>query len=55
LKEFIASHISFNSFKIFLNALDERGKGEAGLYLTVNGTSADGAAGQVGRGIELMV
>lgn len=34
-----------------LNTLDERGRGVGGVYLTVLGTSADGAdSGQVGRG-----
>lgn len=36
---------------IFLNALDDPERGEAGMYLTVLGTSAEGAdGGQVGRG-----
>ena len=37
--------------EINLNTLDERGKGEEGCYLTVTGTSAEGAdSGEVGRG-----
>jgi S-adenosylmethionine synthetase len=36
---------------IVLNALDDPDRGEAGMYLTVLGTSAEGAdGGQVGRG-----
>jgi len=36
---------------IYLNTLDERGKGEEGCYLTVTGTSAEaGDSGEVGRG-----
>ncbi len=38
-------------FSIQLNTLDVKGRGEDGVYLTVLGTSADGAdCGQVGRG-----
>ena len=41
----------FEECKVFLNTLDERGKGVKGLYLTVTGTCADGSdSGQVGRG-----
>lgn len=37
--------------EIYLNTLDERGKGEEGCYLTVTGTSAEaGDSGEVGRG-----
>jgi len=37
--------------KLFFNALDRRGRGIAGLYLTVLGTSAEhGDSGEVGRG-----
>lgn len=36
---------------LFLNTLDQKGRGTAGTYLTVLGTSADdGDCGQVGRG-----
>ena len=39
------------NYKITLNVLDERGKGEVGCYLTVTGTSAEaGDSGEVGRG-----
>lgn len=41
----------FTSVEIDLNALDERGRGKAGIYMTVLGTSAEsGDSGQVGRG-----
>ncbi|MCS7093648.1 MAG: methionine adenosyltransferase [Candidatus Aenigmarchaeota archaeon] len=37
--------------RLFMNTLDERGKGEEGCYLTVTGTSAESAdSGEVGRG-----
>jgi S-adenosylmethionine synthetase len=37
--------------EIYLNTLDEKGKGEEGCYLTVTGTSAEaGDSGEVGRG-----
>jgi S-adenosylmethionine synthetase len=37
--------------EVYLNTLDERGKGEEGCYLTVTGTSAESAdSGEVGRG-----
>ena len=38
-------------FELRINTLDTRGRGVGGIYLTVLGTSADGAdSGQVGRG-----
>jgi len=41
----------FDDVKVSLNALDARGRGLDGLYLTVLGTSAEaGDSGQVGRG-----
>ncbi|MBI3287475.1 MAG: methionine adenosyltransferase [Chloroflexi bacterium] len=41
----------FERIKVDLNTLDAPGRGEAGMYLTVLGTSAEGAdGGQVGRG-----
>ena len=41
----------FEEVKVSLNALDVRGRGLDGLYLTVLGTSAEaGDSGQVGRG-----
>ncbi len=50
IKNFV-SNSDFEKIKISLNTLDEKGKGVAGLFLTVNGTCADAAdSGQVGRG-----
>jgi len=41
----------FEGVTVDLNALDVRGRGQGGIYLTVLGTSADGGdSGQVGRG-----
>ncbi len=49
--EYLNSNYNFKKLKVNINTLDERGKGEAGLFLTVGGTCADGAdSGQVGRG-----
>ena len=43
--------VGLDALDLRLNALDEPGKGAAGMYLTVLGTSADGAdGGEVGRG-----
>ncbi len=51
IKKFVESKGSFTNTSIDLNALDQRGRGIAGMYLTVLGTSADdGDCGQVGRG-----
>jgi S-adenosylmethionine synthetase len=42
---------SFSTVEIALNTLDDPSRGENGIYLTVLGTSADGAdSGEVGRG-----
>ncbi|MEM1531175.1 MAG: methionine adenosyltransferase [Candidatus Bathyarchaeia archaeon] len=44
-------HEGFDKINVELNTLDAPGRGIDGLYLTVLGTSADGAdSGQVGRG-----
>jgi S-adenosylmethionine synthetase len=41
----------FDHIQVDLNTLDEPGRGEGGMYLTVLGTSAEGGdCGQVGRG-----
>jgi S-adenosylmethionine synthetase len=49
--EHLNSRYNFKELKVNINTLDERGKGESGLFLTVGGTCADGAdSGQVGRG-----
>ncbi len=51
IKEFVKSRTGFNKINVFLNTLDQRGRGIDGVYLTVTGTCADGAdCGQVGRG-----
>jgi S-adenosylmethionine synthetase len=57
-KEWVLKEISsflerfpFDSAEVSLNALDVAGRGEAGTYLTLLGTSAEDAdSGQVGRG-----
>lgn len=50
LRTFVKENSDF-SVDIKLNTLDVRGRGIGGVYLTVLGTSADGAdSGQVGRG-----
>lgn len=52
LQEFIAGRTAaIDSVTIAINTLDDPARGEAGMYLTVLGTSAEGAdGGQVGRG-----
>ncbi len=51
IEEFAKSNVHFKDVSIHLNTLDKPGRGVGGLYLTVLGTSADGAdCGQVGRG-----
>jgi len=51
VKNFVKENSDFNLSSLVLNALDQKGKGENGLYLTVTGTSAESAdSGQVGRG-----
>lgn len=53
VREFVAevTNDAFAKVEVMLNTLDEPGRGEAGMYLTVLGTSAEGAdCGQVGRG-----
>jgi len=49
--EFVSERHVFDKVTMDLNALDVRGRGIDGLYLTVTGTSAEaGDSGQVGRG-----
>jgi S-adenosylmethionine synthetase len=49
--QFVKENNSFAKIKVQLNTLDTPGRGIGGIYLTVLGTSADGAdSGQVGRG-----
>jgi len=52
LQAFIASKThSFDTVCIDINTLDDPSRGESGIYLTVLGTSAEGAdGGEVGRG-----
>ena len=48
---FVDDKFGFDRITIDINALDVRGRGIDGLYLTVTGTSAEaGDSGQVGRG-----
>jgi len=48
---FVKENNSFAKTTVQLNTLDTPGRGVGGVYLTVLGTSADGAdSGQVGRG-----
>lgn len=51
INKFVRAHTDFENVDAQLNTLDIRGRGLAGMYLTVLGTSADsGDSGQVGRG-----
>lgn len=51
VKHFVISRANMDKVELIINALDTRGRGVDGIYLTVLGTSADGAdCGQVGRG-----
>ncbi len=51
IKDYVSKNSDFSRVEIKLNHLDARGRGIAGLYLTVLGTCADSAdCGQVGRG-----
>jgi S-adenosylmethionine synthetase len=51
IKRFVEEHTDFEKVTMNLNTLDVEGRGIGGIYLTVLGTSADGAdSGQVGRG-----
>jgi S-adenosylmethionine synthetase len=50
MKNFLNTNFGIEA-NIYLNTLDERGRGEEGCYLTVTGTSAEaGDSGEVGRG-----
>jgi S-adenosylmethionine synthetase len=50
MKNFLNTNFEIEA-NIYLNTLDERGRGEEGCYLTVTGTSAEaGDSGEVGRG-----
>ncbi|MCJ7667593.1 MAG: methionine adenosyltransferase [Anaerolineae bacterium] len=52
VRDFVKSKdLRFKDVRVDVNTLDQPGRGEAGMYLTVLGTSAEGAdSGQVGRG-----
>ncbi len=51
IKEFVEENTDFKEITVDMNTLDIEGRGLGGVYLTVLGTSADGAdSGQVGRG-----
>jgi S-adenosylmethionine synthetase len=51
IKEFCKDFPGFKEIDIHLNALDKKGRGLSGIYLSLLGTSAEDAdSGQVGRG-----
>lgn len=51
IRKFLRRYRSFREITVSLNTLDQRGRGLGGIYLTLLGTSAEGAdSGQVGRG-----
>jgi S-adenosylmethionine synthetase len=51
INEFVKQNMNFEEITVNLNTLDVKERGIGGVYLTVLGTSADGAdSGQVGRG-----
>jgi S-adenosylmethionine synthetase len=51
ITQFVKENNNFAKIQVQLNTLDTPGRGIDGIYLTVLGTSADGAdSGQVGRG-----
>jgi S-adenosylmethionine synthetase len=51
MNDFVDKKYGFENVSLDLNALDVKGRGIDGLYLTVTGTSAEaGDSGQVGRG-----
>jgi len=51
ISRFVKEKADFKNIMVNLNTLDVEGRGIGGVYLTVLGTSADGAdSGQVGRG-----
>jgi len=51
MKRFLLRYRSFRNISVHLNTLDREGRGLGGIYLTLLGTSAEGAdSGQVGRG-----
>ena len=51
IRKFLRQYRAFRDITVNLNTLDQRGRGLGGIYLTLLGTSAEGAdSGQVGRG-----
>ncbi|HXX53963.1 MAG TPA: methionine adenosyltransferase, partial [Thermodesulfovibrionales bacterium] len=49
--QFLRKYGGFRKIEVHLNALDEKGRGLGGIYLSLLGTSAEDAdSGQVGRG-----
>ena len=51
ITKFLRQYRAFRDITVNLNTLDQRGRGLGGIYLTLLGTSAEGAdSGQVGRG-----
>lgn len=51
IERFLSQFEGFKDIFVKLNTLDERGRGLRGIYLSLLGTSAEGAdSGQVGRG-----
>jgi S-adenosylmethionine synthetase len=48
---FLKNYDGFKKIEVYLNTLDEKGRGLGGIYLSLLGTSAEDAdSGQVGRG-----
>ncbi len=51
MKQFLRRYRNFKNISVHLNTLDREGRGLGGIYLSLLGTSAEGAdSGQVGRG-----
>ena len=51
IRKFLRRYRAFRDSTVNLNTLDQKGRGLGGIYLTLLGTSAEGAdSGQVGRG-----
>jgi S-adenosylmethionine synthetase len=51
MKRFLRRYRNFKNISVHLNTLDREGRGLGGIYLSLLGTSAEGAdSGQVGRG-----
>lgn len=51
MQRFLKKYGGFRTINVVMNNLDEQGRGMQGIYLTLLGTSAEGAdSGQVGRG-----